>query len=179
MCLNYVRASLLLCKPELKAAIQNLELGRHESAAKFLSGCLRSFKFFLKNNFVALTLTTAILLFTSLVQAQFIPFAFWNKKGISCPTNYVSVPKNLSYVSSDFCVMKYEAKAETNAGGSYDSDGLSVSLGSYKPASVATNLPWRSINRINARSECQSLGFGYDLISNAQWQTIARNVVRS
>ena len=108
--------------------------------------------------------------------AQFIPFGLWQKRFLKCPANYVFVPKNTAYVSKDFCVMKYEAKAETNAGGSYDSDGLSVNLSNYKPGSTASNLPWRSINRVNARTECQSLGSGYDLISNAQWQTIARNL---
>jgi len=119
-----------------------------------------------------------VLFFTSpgITQAQFAPFAFWQQKTLTCPSNFVKVPKNTDYTSADFCVMKYEAKAETNAGGSFDADGTGVVRANYKPASVANNRPWRSINRVNARIECQSLGSGYDLISNAQWQTIARNL---
>jgi len=101
-------------------------------------------------------------------------FAFWQRP--TCPAGYVQVPKNTDYVSNDFCVMQYEAKAKLNAGGGFDSDGLSVSLATHKPASHADGMPWRSINRNDARTECQSLGAGYDLISNAQWQTIARNL---
>ncbi|WP_413288667.1 hypothetical protein [Bdellovibrio sp. HCB337] len=47
-------------------------------------------------------------------------------------------------------------------------------------SSVATSqtsgAPWTAINRDNARTQCQNLGAGYNLISNAQWQTIARNI---
>jgi hypothetical protein len=42
--------------------------------------------------------------------------------------------------------------------------------------SVATGAPWVSIDRPTARSKCQNLGGGYDMISNDQWQTIARNI---
>lgn len=60
---------------------------------------------------------------------------------------------------NDFCVMKYEAK---NSGGN--------------AVSIDTGAPWVSINQINAKAECQSLGANYDLISNPEWMAIARNV---
>ena len=81
-------------------------------------------------------------------------------KAIECPTNYIFIPKLVSYTVVDFCVMKYEAK----------DDGYGT------PVSIAANKPWVSIKRDDARSKCQSLGRGYDLISNDQWQTIARNI---
>jgi len=92
---------------------------------------------------------------------------------ITCPEGYVPVPLDENYVSKDFCVMKYEAKASTNLG--IDEDGLEVDLIEASPISVPNNRPWRSITRTDARSACLSLGDGFDLISNAQWQTLARN----
>ncbi|MFN8369838.1 MAG: hypothetical protein U0T83_04330 [Bacteriovoracaceae bacterium] len=78
----------------------------------------------------------------------------------TCPTGFILVPKNTSYYPVDFCVMKYEAK----------DDGYGTAV------STASGSPWVSINRANARSACKNLGAGYDLISNDQWQTLARNI---
>ncbi len=78
----------------------------------------------------------------------------------TCPTGYILVPKNTTYVAQDFCVMKYEAK----------DDGYGTAV------STAANTPWVNINRATARGHCQALGAGYDLISNEQWQTIAKNI---
>ncbi|MEA9355759.1 hypothetical protein SHI21_06090 [Bacteriovorax sp. PP10] len=77
-----------------------------------------------------------------------------------CPTNYIFVPSLSPYTVTAFCVAKYEMK----------DDGYGT------PASVAAGTPWVSIDRSAARAKCQSLGGSYDLISNDQWQTIARNI---
>jgi formylglycine-generating enzyme required for sulfatase activity len=78
----------------------------------------------------------------------------------ACPVGYISVPSMAAVgAPDDFCVMQYEAK---NSGGD--------------PVSTATGAPWVSINQINAKAECQSLGANYDLISNPEWMAIARNV---
>ena len=77
-----------------------------------------------------------------------------------CPTGFIFVPKNTAYTSVDFCVAKYEMK----------NNGYGAA------ASVATGAPWVSINRAAARSACQNLGAGFNMISNDQWQTIARNI---
>ena len=77
-----------------------------------------------------------------------------------CPSGFVFVPKNTTYTAVDFCVMKYEAK----------NDGYGTAV------STATGVPWVNINRATSRSNCQALGAGYDMISNDQWQTIARNI---
>ena len=79
--------------------------------------------------------------------------------GISCPTGFVEVPANSSLgVTSNFCVMQFDAK---NVGGVATSQALTS--------------PWVSINQSDAKSECTSLGAGYDLISNPEQMTIARN----
>ena len=79
----------------------------------------------------------------------------------SCPTGYVSVPAIAYYPGSSFCVMKWEAKT-----------GSSV----VAATTAAAGTPVSSINRDNSRASCRLIGAGYDLISNAQWQTIARNI---
>lgn len=77
-----------------------------------------------------------------------------------CPTNYIFVPSLSPYTVTDFCVAKYEMK----------NDGYGT------PVTVAAGAPWTGIDRNNSRAKCQSLGGSYDLISNDQWQTIARNI---
>lgn len=81
-------------------------------------------------------------------------------EGLGCPTGFIFVPRNSNYVEEAFCVAKFEMK----------NDGAGVAV------SQAAGQPWASINRANAITECQNLGTGYDLITNAQWQTIARNI---
>jgi len=87
----------------------------------------------------------------------------------TCPANYIGVPAQPPYTFRYFCVMKYEAK----------NDGYGTA------ASVAAGTPWGNIPRTtntpataasSARTACQALGAGFDLISNEQWQTIARNI---
>jgi len=78
--------------------------------------------------------------------------------GLSCPAGYVLVPGLSGYEAQEFCVAKYEMKNNSGA------------------KSEAAGTPWDMISRDSAITACQSLGAGYDLISNAQWQTIARNV---
>lgn len=80
--------------------------------------------------------------------------------GGTCPTGYILVPANATYVTKSFCVAKYEMK----------DDGYGTAV------SQAAGLPWGNIDRAGARGSCQALGEGYDLISNDQWQTIARNI---
>ncbi len=81
-------------------------------------------------------------------------------ESITCPQGFTLVPRNSDYVASAFCVSTYEMKND----------------GSGNAVSHATSLPWVSINRANAITECQALGTDYDLISNIHWQVIARNI---
>jgi prepilin-type N-terminal cleavage/methylation domain-containing protein len=73
---------------------------------------------------------------------------------------YIKVPGNPLYGTLDFCVMKYEAK---------DVGGVATSQ--------ASGFPWTFINHSTAITQCQNTGLpGSDLISNAEWMTIARNI---
>lgn len=75
----------------------------------------------------------------------------------ACPTGYIEVPGNAVLGTKNFCVMQFEAKS--NAGAKSEPAGT----------------PWVSINQTNAQAACTALGAGYDLISNQEWMTIARN----
>ena len=85
----------------------------------------------------------------------------------NCPANYVRVPFDSTVgTTADFCVAKYEMSND----------------GSGNAVSSMTALPWTNIIRGNgggdggAIDKCQAIGAGYDLISNAEWQTVARNI---
>ncbi|OQB07025.1 MAG: Formylglycine-generating sulfatase enzyme [Parcubacteria group bacterium ADurb.Bin216] len=58
-----------------------------------------------------------------------------------------------------FYVMKYEAK---------DVGGIATS--------ATSGTPWVNISQTNAIAECQSLGSGYHLITNAEWTSLARHI---
>lgn len=77
-----------------------------------------------------------------------------------CPENYILVPALAGYTTIDFCVAKYEMKSD----------------GAEMPESVAAGTPWVWISKDYARWRCKLLGAGFDMISNDQWQTIARNI---
>lgn len=77
-----------------------------------------------------------------------------------CPAGFIPVPGNISLGTDGFCVMKYEAK---NVGGI--------------PASQATGTPWVSISQPAAMTASQNACSGCQLITEAQWMTIAANVM--
>lgn len=81
-------------------------------------------------------------------------------EGVVCPTNFILVPRNAAYVEEAFCVSRVEARNSGTGIADFD----------------LTKTPWVNITRDSAISRCQSLGSGYDLINNNQWQTIARNI---
>ena len=87
-----------------------------------------------------------------------------------CPTNFIAIPARSPYSSLGFCVAKFEMKIQGQSNGNI----------AYSAANVAESrpdgTPWVNVTRSQAISECQALGAGYDLITNAQWQTIAQNV---
>ncbi len=74
-----------------------------------------------------------------------------------CPSGFILVSGNIDLGTSNFCVMKYEAK---------NVSGVATSQ--------AAKTPWVSINQTEARVACSSLGSGYYLITDAEWLTIAR-----
>ena len=79
----------------------------------------------------------------------------------NCPANYVRVPKNPTVSSDeDFCVAKYEM----------------ANNGSNSAISSQTSNSWTSITRDQSITACEAIGAGYDLITNAEWQTVARDI---
>jgi hypothetical protein len=78
----------------------------------------------------------------------------------NCPSNYIKINGNNSLGTSEFCVMRIEARN--------NSSGL--------PSAEDSFPIWTNINLTSAKSACQNLGTRYDLISNPQWMTIAREL---
>lgn len=79
---------------------------------------------------------------------------------ISCPSGFIIVPGSITYGTSDFCVMKFEAK---NVGG--------------VATSQASGVPWNSISQASAVSTSAAACTGCHLITEAEWMTIAQNVL--
>jgi len=84
--------------------------------------------------------------------------------GSACPTGFIPVPGSGTYGTNDFCVMKYEAKQV----------GTSTT-----PISQASGTPWVSISQTTAITNSQNVAdcTGCHLISEAEWMTIAQNVL--
>jgi len=87
----------------------------------------------------------------------------------TCPLNFIVVPGSATYGTNDFCVMKYEAKQ----------------VGSTTtPISTASGLPWVNIsqttaiaNAPNTKNQDGSTCTTCHLITEAEWMTIAQNVL--
>ena len=69
------------------------------------------------------------------------------------------VPSLAGYTTHPFCVAKYEMK---NTGGAATSQALGTR--------------WHSISRNNSITECSNVGSDYALMTNDEWQTVARNI---
>ena len=77
-----------------------------------------------------------------------------------CPSGFVPVPGLKNYTTSGFCVAKYEMKDN----------------GSNEAIIQVADTPWVNISKSDAKDKCVALGVGYDLITNDEWQTMARNI---
>ncbi len=77
----------------------------------------------------------------------------------NCPYGYIPVPGNSDLGTNSFCVMKYEARNISGV-----------------PTSQPQGRAWARVSAIEAKHLCKNLGPGYDLISNPEWMTIARDV---
>src|SRR5665648_508893 len=80
--------------------------------------------------------------------------------GTTCPTGFIVVPGSSTYGTSDFCVMKYEAK---------NVSGVATSQ--------ATGTPWVSITQTTSLSTATAACSGCHLITEAEWMTLAQNVL--
>lgn len=82
----------------------------------------------------------------------------------SCPSGFIVVPGSATYGTSQFCVMKYEAKRV---------GATSV------PISEAAGNPWVSISQNDAVINSANVAgcTGCHLITEAEWLTIAQNIL--
>lgn len=82
---------------------------------------------------------------------------------ILCPDGFIIVPGSSTYKTSDFCAMKYEAK---NAGGNI-------------PVSQPSGSPWVNVTQAQAISYSRNVAncTNCHLISEAEWMTLAQNVL--
>lgn len=123
----------------------------------------------------------------------------------NCPEGYIPVPRLAGYTERDFCVMEYEASSEYRRNDRYSSGryGSNSGYGGYnsnsrtrgynsnsrsggyneddeyyfdKAISRSGNDPWTEISHGEAQQKCQNNGIGYNLITNDDWQTIARHI---
>ena len=79
---------------------------------------------------------------------------------LNCPENFITVPGNPFYNITAFCVMKYEAKQDSE-----DEE---------KVVSQAEDHPLVQVSREKAEEACKKSG--YELLTNDHWQTIVRNI---
>ena len=83
--------------------------------------------------------------------------------GSVCPSNFIVVPGNSSFGTNDFCVAKYEMRQ----------------VSSTVPVSQPSGSPWVSITQTNAIAYSANVAgcTGCHLVSEAEWMTIAANVL--
>lgn len=107
-----------------------------------------------------------------------------------CPTGFILVPGNSDLDTSNFCVMKYEAKATNDSlvnlndsvnmyCGDTTDDGRNIFCpidGSVNIISKPEYKPLTQVNQMEARELCENLGVNYALITDSQWVTIGRNI---
>ncbi len=94
--------------------------------------------------------------------------------GSTCPSGFIVVPANPSLgTPADFCTMKYEAKIQGN------DNGTQTYSAAFVPESRASGTPWVNISQTNALAEASTVSGcpTCHLISEAEWMTIAANVL--
>lgn len=74
---------------------------------------------------------------------------------------YIPIPGSKTYGTKSFCVMKYEAKKDTN----------------NNAVSKASSTPWVGLTQIEAKSIAKKACDGCHLITEAEWMTIASYVI--
>lgn len=110
---------------------------------------------------------------------------------LTCPTGFIVVPGSATYGTSDFCVMKYEAKADDNGDGIGDTNqttGYNTWPANTYPISATRKLvssyagyPVGRISQTTATTAASSYTANCDtgchLMTNDEWMTIAQNVL--
>ena len=102
-----------------------------------------------------------------------------------CPTGYALISGSAPLGTADFCAMTFEARARSIATDQLELEGCDTDcppnsfIATHLPASSPEGLPWRAIDAVQARLRCQALGAAFDLMSNREWMTIAREAERT
>jgi hypothetical protein len=97
-----------------------------------------------------------------------------------CPSGFAHVPSDANLGTTAFCVARFEMKAVKTSDGSLLSDGGSdQALGAVLPSAYraevrADGSPWIGLTSLEASTACMVQG--WELISNPQWQAVARNL---
>jgi prepilin-type N-terminal cleavage/methylation domain-containing protein len=104
------------------------------------------------------------------------------------PSGWVRIPGNSTYDTSDFWVMKYEAKcaflsapttgltSPDSGYHTYSNSGTACTAGNSRIiASLQSGYPIANISHDTAKAYCAGLGSEYHLLTNEEWMTIARN----
>jgi len=80
-----------------------------------------------------------------------------------CPTGFIVVGGSATYGTSDFCIMKYEAKT----------------VGGNIPVSTAAGSPWVNISQTSAISYSTNVSgcTGCHLITEEEWMTLAKDAM--
>jgi hypothetical protein len=89
---------------------------------------------------------------------------------IVCPADFAFVPGREALSSSPFCIARYEMRILGDDNGDQPFDAA------FLAESRASGTPWVNLDKGQARVACDTLGFAYQLITNLQWQTIARSI---
>ena len=109
------------------------------------------------------------------------------KNNFICPENFVGVPSLTGYTKKSFCVAKYEMKNDGSGGAISQADGLPYRMFNSDHSEQADDMTdAKRANKLShsdlflSRKEfiikCQQMGDGYDLITNDEWQSLARHI---
>ena len=104
-------------------------------------------------------------------------------------TGWIEVPGNSTFTTTNFLLMKYEAKAwDTQTSAVVADGGYAAGSGwagndsqtRYQARSVSEGRPWVYIPQnlagtYDAREACSALGASYHLVNNNEWMTVSRN----
>lgn len=109
---------------------------------------------------------------------------------LTCPAGFIAVPGSSTYGTDDFCVMKYEAKCAANSdltvGLTTPNTGVNTysnsttactSANGESVVSVASGYPIANISQSTASAQSTSTCTGCHLMTEAEWMTIAQNVL--
>ncbi len=88
-----------------------------------------------------------------------------------CPDGYIGVPEWDGITSKSFCAMKYEAKVKSGTKLPTRYENIII-----KAEGIANGKLIQRVTESQAIKFCQENGQGYDLLSNDEWQTIARHI---